>query len=287
MKEAEIDVEIEDVLSSIRRLVSQESRPARVQRLALMQPVAPAPVEEECLILTPAQRIEAEEPDIVEELSRLETSIAEMEAAVTEAEHDLADETEEAMSQFSEVPAVVAEELAPEASLDAPPEEEASAEAAETDSIVTAEATGFALAEDVSAPVVDVDAGLSAEADVAEEETPALEEDAAISTEDSSEPVDEQAEEDSYVEVGTGEREATRIVRPDRFRRLHRPVDDDPAPLFDDGSGSQDNEEALRILVAQLIREELRGVLGERITHNVRKLVRREIQRALAGHELE
>ncbi|SOB93954.1 hypothetical protein [Rhodobacter maris] len=43
------------------------------------------------------------------------------------------------------------------------------------------------------------------------------------------------------------------------------------------------DEAALRAMVGQLVREELRGTLGERITQNVRKLVRREIQRALTG----
>jgi hypothetical protein len=45
-------------------------------------------------------------------------------------------------------------------------------------------------------------------------------------------------------------------------------------------------EDDLRDLVAQLIREELQGELGARITRNVRKLVRREIQRALATRDL-
>ena len=47
------------------------------------------------------------------------------------------------------------------------------------------------------------------------------------------------------------------------------------------------DEEALRELVAEIVRQELRGALGERITRNVRKLVRREIQRALASQALE
>lgn len=42
------------------------------------------------------------------------------------------------------------------------------------------------------------------------------------------------------------------------------------------------DEEKLREIVALIVRSELRGVLGERITRNVRKLVRREIQQALA-----
>ncbi len=47
------------------------------------------------------------------------------------------------------------------------------------------------------------------------------------------------------------------------------------------------DEDALRDLVADIVRQELQGALGERITRNVRKLVRREIHRALASQELQ
>ena len=47
------------------------------------------------------------------------------------------------------------------------------------------------------------------------------------------------------------------------------------------------DESALREMVSQLVREELQGVLGERITRNVRRLVRREIQRAMSVREME
>lgn len=47
------------------------------------------------------------------------------------------------------------------------------------------------------------------------------------------------------------------------------------------------DEEALRELVSRLVREELQGSVGERITRNVRRLVRREIQRALSLREFE
>ncbi len=56
------------------------------------------------------------------------------------------------------------------------------------------------------------------------------------------------------------------------------------------GFGSDDqilDEEALRDLVSEIVRSELQGALGERITRNVRKLVRREIHRALTAQELE
>ena len=54
----------------------------------------------------------------------------------------------------------------------------------------------------------------------------------------------------------------------------------------DSGEESYLDEESLRELVADIVRSELQGALGERITRNVRKLVRREIQRALAAQDL-
>ena len=47
------------------------------------------------------------------------------------------------------------------------------------------------------------------------------------------------------------------------------------------------DEDALRDLVSEIVRQELQGTLGERITRNVRKLVRREIHRAMMGQDLE
>jgi hypothetical protein len=47
------------------------------------------------------------------------------------------------------------------------------------------------------------------------------------------------------------------------------------------------DENELRALVAEVLREELKGPLGERITRNVRKLVRREIVQALSSLDLE
>ena len=47
------------------------------------------------------------------------------------------------------------------------------------------------------------------------------------------------------------------------------------------------DEEALHALVSEIVRAELQGALGERITRNVRKLVRREIHRAMTAQDLE
>ena len=47
------------------------------------------------------------------------------------------------------------------------------------------------------------------------------------------------------------------------------------------------DEEAIREMIAEIVREELQGALGNRITRNIRKLVRREIHRALAAQDLD
>ncbi|MCC7319823.1 MAG: hypothetical protein IT542_02470 [Rubellimicrobium sp.] len=72
-----------------------------------------------------------------------------------------------------------------------------------------------------------------------------------------------------------------------------------PAPAADAGAGAGDVDggvlladdagpidiDRLRSLIADVLREELAGDLGERITRNVRKLVRREIHRVLDGQD--
>lgn len=47
------------------------------------------------------------------------------------------------------------------------------------------------------------------------------------------------------------------------------------------------DEDTLRDMVSDIVRQELQGALGERITRNVRKLVRREIHRALASRDFD
>ena len=47
------------------------------------------------------------------------------------------------------------------------------------------------------------------------------------------------------------------------------------------------DEAMLRDLVAEIVRQELQGALGERITRNVRKLVRREIYRVVASQDYD
>lgn len=61
-------------------------------------------------------------------------------------------------------------------------------------------------------------------------------------------------------------------------------ADDLSANLDDDGLIDEDT---LREMVSEIIRQELQGPLGERITRNVRKLVRREIYRVLASNQMD
>lgn len=56
-----------------------------------------------------------------------------------------------------------------------------------------------------------------------------------------------------------------------------------PGPL----EGTLVDEDQLKEMVAAMVRAELQGPLGERITRNVRKLVRREIHRALLTRDLD
>lgn len=81
--------------------------------------------------------------------------------------------------------------------------------------------------------------------------------------------------------------EAARAEREPAF--AHQSTEPEPAAdesrLTASVMGGMD-EDALRILVAEIVQDELGGELGERITRNVRKLVRREINRVLASREM-
>jgi hypothetical protein len=69
------------------------------------------------------------------------------------------------------------------------------------------------------------------------------------------------------------------------------PVEDlgeTPSPFsFPEADEGILDEDTLREIIVEVVREELQGVLGQRITRNVRKMVRREIRLALAAEDLE
>jgi hypothetical protein len=97
---------------------------------------------------------------------------------------------------------------------------------------------------------------------------------------------DDGAEEDGLFRHMGGEASVGSDAVP-RTDGRHAANDDDDAGVLDAADEVVIDADALRELVAEIIREELQGALGERITRNVRKLVRREIARALETRPLE
>ncbi len=95
-------------------------------------------------------------------------------------------------------------------------------------------------------------------------------EDQAVESDAAAEPVSD------TIPTGPAGTRPTSMSREDRARILNEGIE--LGPEF---------TKALRPLVSTMIREELQGELGERITRNVRKLVRQEVNRALSVRDLE
>jgi hypothetical protein len=69
---------------------------------------------------------------------------------------------------------------------------------------------------------------------------------------------------------------------------LDEEEDDEPGDGFDIFADDRlPDPDALRDLVAEIVRQELQSDLGQRVTRNIRKLVRREIRRALAARDFD
>ncbi len=64
-------------------------------------------------------------------------------------------------------------------------------------------------------------------------------------------------------------------------------ADPDDTALDEEADEMVIDEAMLREIVARLVRDELQGTMGERITRNLRRMVRREIARALALKDLD
>ncbi|MEZ5752466.1 MAG: hypothetical protein R3D60_11035 [Paracoccaceae bacterium] len=248
MSEAMTNREIEDVLTSIRRLVAQEgTRPSAADagKLVLTQAQRITPsgqaaataetVTDGAPATPPANEAVAEhagsnDPTVdlslpAPDFHKLEATIAELEAAVSSTGGAWEPEAAEAAPRPSNVTELYGKlsfahrqrpEPAPETDTEASDE----VEAAETESLVVAPAAND------PAPV---------EAQTVEEDT--------VDVIDVTEEGDDE-------------------------------IDDDPIEAVID-------EATLRAVVAHLVREELHGQLGERITQQVRKLVRAEIAKAL------
>lgn len=336
--------QIEDVLSSIRRLVSEDSRqPMRRSGLdaAPERPPSPDHASAEKLVLTPSLRV----ADPVATDRDEDRDAQEAEAAFSEVfDEDVADfieitpdlEEDRPSGEVIEIAPEIEDDSAFEAELefeddggeldDGSPDQDVEEDiVADIEDAAPEEATELdAEGEDIgegAAPWTDPDATLFEAAGVTVPSEHADDQggetadetltrkvaqlERMISGQDEAwEPDGVQAGDDySGTEVesmtwedASPETESTAQTTRTPLRAVPS-IHDDPDTDSDEGEpvsaamqGLEDavlDEAALRELVADIVREELQGVLGERITRNVRKLVRREIHRALSIQDLD
>lgn len=273
--------EIEDVVSSVRRLVSPDARPRPISR----------DLGSDRLLLTPALRIVAEQ-------TGSGPAIVKLEAVAKKARPD----PKLNKTRIIASPILTADgaEILPPAADPAP---------SDGGEIPVASLSEMALgaedAELVGAPV-------SVEPVVETTKDPALDP-AAVSQSETGPPrlrrtrtKGAEAQLDDRADGGpkaaakgtAGKRPAARTAKPGKTGRAaafgargsEKDVDHAPATGLTDADGnpiSLLDEEQLTILLRRLIREELQGGLGEKITRTVRKLVRAEINLALAAQTLD
>lgn len=222
------NIEIEDVLSSIRRLVSSDERAPRAEVTVTPQVES----DEEKLVLTPAQRIDPED-----QLNSNTSRGSEEDLVTGDDENQI-----QAFRSGRRLEAHVAEVEAVVAQQDDEWEPDGASDEAYADNLISP----FPWLQ-----------GAEPEADQVE--------------------IVQDEEGTSYPEgtLHLGESRSTLKASADT---------DEFNWVFED---AEIDETALRDLVSEIVRQELQGALGERITRNVRKLVRREIQRALLAHRLD
>lgn len=311
MSDAMTNREIEDVLTSIRRLVAQEgTRPTESGKLILTEDqriVAPEADNSSEPVTTTAEvrqpEIEAPELTQVEEAPVM-TGPRRDTAVVEQGETDVAEESAEAAEVVDD--SIAADDPTPSASdLNLPEPDFGKLEAtiAELEAAVSASGEPWepeaAPAEETPRPsnVTDLYGRLSfgrrnAPAPEAEPEAePETDEvaEADVGAQDDLEPVQEtvaDVSQSAEPETSGAEEMAEPVDLNPEFR--HQAATD----VNSDGGTAADeeiedtilDEAALRAVIAQIVREELHGQLGERVTQQVRKLVRAEIAKALDGH---
>ena len=236
MSEPMSNHEIEDVLSSIRRLVSEDLRPAPRGDAA---PVAAETSDK--LLLTPALRVVPEEVEPVP----VEDVVARLGAAVAEEEWE---------SPFGD-PEVW---TGPAVHDDVPTFVHRARDGEKTTDFNEAPMAAFVEVDDVLPEPSSAPSSAPAAGSVRRVTPP--------------------PEQGSWADQAEAEviADLADAAEDEVLSGIHAATD---AMVFD--------EQVLRDLVRDLIREELAGSLGERITRNVRKLVRAEIARALALREFE
>jgi hypothetical protein len=266
----------EDVLSSIRRLVSDDLRPAGG--------LARAPAEGEKLLLTPALRVVSSEPAAAAATPPIDAVLARVSAGMDQQPDDWESETGDIGPDAQGAPMVEDVDAAEWEShrIDAYAEpvfilktpEERAASAGETISGEASAGHEFAatLDEADAMPEPEPLPGWAQSHGAEEAESSANEPWVAGTVEPDQAWADE-------AEAAVLQELAAAAPRSGRAPEALEPEGDDDLALPID-------EAMLREIVRDVLREELQGRLGERITRNIRKLVRAEIARVMASEEL-
>jgi hypothetical protein len=307
MSDPVTNTEIEDVLTSIRRLVSEnrplpdaekDEAPARPvafdtssaqDEIAEEEPhAAEAPL---ALVLTPALRVEdAAEAEVDESADGPQDSVDETDT-LDGGEAELVVETEVAGEQDESVAAEAIDAEQDQVSNETEEDTPDGAETVQDDVMVEAASEGeTAVAADELSMAMDVVSDVAPEEAVDEEQPFDFQQVLearihqfrdATSTDDLS--YDPQA--DASPDMADAVMDELRAHMPEEIAESAEIVDVEALSEAMEESAEID-EAMLREMVADIVRQELQGALGERITRNVRKLVRREIHRALAAHDL-
>lgn len=355
MSETGRKMDVEDVLSSIRRLVSEEARGDEDAPQAMGNAVEdveqPTEIKSEKLVLTPSLRVPEDEPkgpptsDLEQRIADIETLVnadADTPASTVETREATSDPAAMmsalnlSMREFTpaepgqsanQAEAPVAVEPLNDLAVDAesgPDLEPTAPEIAESEQ----ETNPFHEADDAADDSADFPADGPFQHDFDAETPPApiFAEAPEVDPDDAAVEIDEaEAMEQDDPETAAGflnvedELEDPEVEEPTSFDEpMLRPEPPLRAPVIDRHAETPDtadeppqvapvppvsfeesidftasdrgglvDEDMLREIVSEMVRSELQGELGDRITRNVRKLVRREIHRALASRDFE
>lgn len=290
------NAEIEDVLSSIRRLVTTDPAPAAAppaEPAAVDATDVPPPASDR-FVLTPALRVQTEEETTQEDTAEASDDNApQVELAPVDLELEAFAGPDELDWIDREPEGPAPEEAAQAAPLPEPQSADQWESISLEERIAELEAAVALTTEEWEPDGSEMEPGaktfedLKAAPEAPAKPAPLTLQAAPLPADDdhlppAAEPEAASAEDDSAVPPAAAE-----AAGPDQTKAEIPP---ELSAGIDDGDEDEPvdlDEDMLRDMVAEIVREELQGRLGERITRNVRKLVRREINRALASRDFE
>lgn len=288
MSEVMVSGEVEDVLSSIRRLVSDDLRPVPVAAASVL----PGGADAGKLLLTPALRVA--QGAVSGDAPALDAVLAQVSAGMGQQADEWESETGDMCPDLPS--AEIAAETASEIWSDAPPIDaylddlDRGAVAAAEDADAEGEGEDQPEAErgeaEVSAPMP----GWAQSARQDDEDAPRADPWAGTATAEPDRAWADAAEAAVLRELAgaaDGGDEGPEQAEPMAAAMSGAmPGEYDAPPYGTEADEVPVDEAMLREIVREVLREELQGRLGERITGNIRKLVRAEIARMLASEKL-